>query len=290
MCKAKFNGGFCTELGRDPSIWSKTAPLSKPAWMRQSLSHFQQALKHQSQNDRTAALREMSQIDDSKLRTWFVVHAQNIGKIRFDGLGAISMPSSPISLDPNKSISKFTKSIYEKDQFTCVYCDWPVFPKRTFTDLADFLKSESFVMGRTNATRPGVYLTFCATLDHLVPHNRGGRTDETNLVTACWPCNYGKSEYLLNEIGLDPIQIEWAITDKSLEILAHSKPWLDSSLGKTLTPQSIYGSNGRLGHFASKIWTSPSEMQSELMQNMGGGVPVSVIDFLVAYSRVLTPR
>jgi len=43
-----------------------------------------------------------------------------------------------------------------------------------------------------------------ATLDADVdPHSRGGRTDPSNLVTACWACNYGKSSYTLTELGME---------------------------------------------------------------------------------------
>ncbi|HUW77243.1 MAG TPA: HNH endonuclease [Candidatus Nanopelagicaceae bacterium] len=44
------------------------------------------------------------------------------------------------------------------------------------------------------------------TLDHVTPHRLGGRTDEANLVTSCWPCNYGKMEYTVEQIGIvDPL-------------------------------------------------------------------------------------
>ena len=38
-----------------------------------------------------------------------------------------------------------------------------------------------------------------------MPWKLGGRTNTDNLVTACWSCNYGKSGYTLEELGLiDP--------------------------------------------------------------------------------------
>jgi hypothetical protein len=30
----------------------------------------------------------------------------------------------------------------------------------------------------------------------------GGRTDESNLVTSCWSCNYGKANYTVEQIGI----------------------------------------------------------------------------------------
>jgi 5-methylcytosine-specific restriction endonuclease McrA len=44
---------------------------------------------------------------------------------------------------------------------------------------------------------------FVATLDHVVPLSLGGRTNESNLVTCCWSCNYGKANYTVEQIGID---------------------------------------------------------------------------------------
>ncbi len=284
------NGGKCTELDINPEKWSKSSPLPKPEWMRPSLEAFQRAIKHQNEYNRDASLKELSAIDDNALRSWFVEHAQNIGKIRFTGLGSKSTPLSVRDLDPNKAIGKYEAVIFAVDSYKCVYCDWPVFPKVTFKALSQYLNSATFSFGRTNEDRPGIYLTFCATLDHLVPYARGGRTDETNLVTSCWPCNYGKAEYSLEEIGLTSISITWKITQDSLARLAKSDAWKESipSLPEGTSPQNIYGPDGTLGFYSSMTWASPSEMRSDLMQNMGGGVPLKVIDSLVTHSRVLS--
>jgi len=41
-----------------------------------------------------------------------------------------------------------------------------------------------------------------AVADHVIPRKRGGRTDRGNHVTACYPCNFGKAEYGLEELRL----------------------------------------------------------------------------------------
>lgn len=56
--------------------------------------------------------------------------------------------------------------IFERDHFTCQYC------------------------GRK---APDVVLT----VDHRIPVSRGGTNAESNLLTACLPCNIGKSDRLL---------------------------------------------------------------------------------------------
>jgi 5-methylcytosine-specific restriction endonuclease McrA len=60
-----------------------------------------------------------------------------------------------------------------------------------------------FRASRTNQERHGVVLAFRANIDHVVPWKLGGKSDDSNLVTACWSCNYGKAQYTLDQIGLD---------------------------------------------------------------------------------------
>ena len=55
----------------------------------------------------------------------------------------------------------------------------------------------------TNAAPQGVIHAFNIVADHVVPHNRGGRTDLENLVTSCPGCNYGKEAFTLEQLGLD---------------------------------------------------------------------------------------
>jgi HNH endonuclease len=63
--------------------------------------------------------------------------------------------------------------VFKRDRFTCSYC---------------------------GNHPPDVLLE----VDHVTPRAAGGTDDEDNLVTACWDCNRGKSDRLLNE-GTRPI-------------------------------------------------------------------------------------
>ena len=290
MCKIADNSGVCTELGTDTALWSVNTPLPKPEWMRISLHSFQAALGFQLSGNRTKAIQETEKIEDERLRNWFAIHAQNVGNIRFLGLGSKKVASDVAILDSSSKFAKFTKEVFASDSYTCVYCNWPVFPKEVFVSLAPFLETGNFFLGRSNATRPGMYLTFCGTLDHVTPFKRGGLTDPTNLVTCCWPCNYGKAEYFLEEIGLDPVNIFWAITSESLARLSSSKTWkiFNQNPEVNFTPEGIYGSDGKLRQFSGRKWEKQEDMRSDLMSNMGGGVPIAVIDTLVKSSRVVT--
>jgi 5-methylcytosine-specific restriction endonuclease McrA len=60
-------------------------------------------------------------------------------------------------------------------------------------------------MGSTDITTHGAVLCYSAVADHVAPRSRGGRTDPENLVTACYPCNFGKADYAVEQLALrDP--------------------------------------------------------------------------------------
>lgn len=57
--------------------------------------------------------------------------------------------------------------------------------------------------------------------DHVIPWNQGGRTDLSNLVSACASCNYGKDRFTIEQLGIEnpfkrqPIIDNWmGLTDK----------------------------------------------------------------------------
>lgn len=63
---------------------------------------------------------------------------------------------------PKSSIRVSRRHIYLRDRYRCQYCGTTVNEKN-------------------------------ATLDHVIPVSKGGKSNWTNLTTACKPCNYSKS-------------------------------------------------------------------------------------------------
>ncbi len=69
----------------------------------------------------------------------------------------------------------FTRfNVFLRDRFTCQYC---------------------------GEALPAERLTF----DHVIPRVRGGRTEWTNVVTACEPCNLSKGHRLPRDSGVWPL-------------------------------------------------------------------------------------
>lgn len=201
MCKQKGNT-FCSELGLEVSKWSTQTPLAKPAWI-ESLFADLMTTQNLAQEGRIEEARQvLTNSPDHKLRDWFSVHGQNSGVWRFKAFGSLRATVTGLA-DPNKSFSKFEKSLFERDNLHCRYCGSNVVAKKDFKVLQSVVGEEVLPLEGTNAGRSGYYLMFCATLDHVIPHSLGGQTDKDNLVTSCWSCNYGKSNFTLEQIGLD---------------------------------------------------------------------------------------
>lgn len=60
----------------------------------------------------------------------------------------------------------------------------------------------------------GAFYALNGCIDHIVPHVRGGDNSPENLVTACWPCNFGKMGDLIEELSLiDPRSREAVVDD-----------------------------------------------------------------------------
>ena len=201
MCKQQGHS-YCSELGDDSSLWNEDAPLSKPQWVEQEFQIFSKSLKLAQEGKSFEAKSLLIGSRDFEMRKWFDVHAQNSGSWRNKSLH-VPRPDPILPLDDDKTFTKFEAMIFARDSFRCCYCSSQVLPKKEFKKLHAFLGPDALPLGKTNATRSGFYLMFVATLDHVLPWSLGGRTDETNLVTSCWSCNYGKANFTVEQIGIN---------------------------------------------------------------------------------------
>jgi hypothetical protein len=200
MCK-QGDAEFCSELGQDSSNWSANAPLEKPEWIKDSFQILVDAITQASVGKVENARSILKNSRDLEMRTWYDVHAQNVAKWRFDTF-KVETPAPVLPLDPVKTFSKFESKLFARDNYKCRYCTDPVIPKKVFERAQSLIGSTDLPLGRTNLTRSGFYLMFVATLDHVIPWSLGGRTDESNLVSSCWSCNYGKANFTVEQIGI----------------------------------------------------------------------------------------
>lgn len=200
MCKQS-DREFCEVLGVDVALWSKDCPLPKPAWLKESFKVLSDAIKLAEVGNIDSARTLLKDSSDLKMRAWFHLHAQNSGTWRYKAF-RVPAPTPIVPLDTVKTFTKFEPTLFARDNFRCRYCSSDVLPKKVFKNLKSLVGEVALPLGRTNPTRSGFYLLFAATLDHVLPWSLGGRTDESNLVTCCWSCNYGKANYTVEQLGI----------------------------------------------------------------------------------------
>ncbi|MBX3726106.1 MAG: HNH endonuclease [Xanthomonadales bacterium] len=94
-----------------------------------------------------------------------------------------------------------TMEVFARDGYRCRFCESKVIVKDAHRIFARFLPAEAR-LGDTNDANHFGLATLTATIDHLVPYSRGGDNSETNLVTACGPCQYGRNRWTLEEVGI----------------------------------------------------------------------------------------
>jgi hypothetical protein len=75
---------------------------------------------------------------------------------------------------------------------------------------------------------------------------------------------------------------KFTITDEILDELQTSEIWMSAkSFTSQFTPKSIYGPEGKISWLWGLSWDSEDAMRSDFYTNMGGGVPIEIIDKLI---------
>lgn len=200
MCR----GRFCDVLGDHPDNWSRCAPLLPPNWFDQQIDTFRAVVLAASNGYIELATSLLARVRSDDLRDWFVEHGQNSGRSRAHILKKAPPSKSTVTLDPVSSPNTFSDQVFARDGYRCRYCQLRVVPKRVFSDLQMVLGRALFTANaKTNKQRHGAVMAFRANIDHVEPWSFGGWTSLENLVTTCWCCNYGKSSYTLEQLGID---------------------------------------------------------------------------------------
>ena len=122
---------------------------------------------------------------------------------------------------PSKIIER---QIYKRDGWHCRYCESRVISKEARNIFRRYFPVVAR-KGRTNEDNHFGLATLSATLDHLVPHKRGGSNEPENLVTACGPCQFGRGVWLLEEVQIEDPRNRSPILDgwDGLTRLLHKK-------------------------------------------------------------------
>jgi len=188
-------------LGTNPSTWPSHCLIPYPAEFDSQIDRLGQVVKL-ANIDPDQSRDLVKTIDSKEMKRWFIDVALKSGawRAKYSGVSGVDVKSSR----RRKAISqKRLEALFDRDKWRCRYCGIRVAGNRKhFKKFAKAIDMPELVSGRTDESRHGIYLMMMASYDHVKPRSEGGSNDDSNLVTSCWSCQFGKYKYSLMELGL----------------------------------------------------------------------------------------
>lgn len=204
MCLKKGRTARCSLLDANPSNWSRYELLPAIAEVVDGLAHFETSIRLAAEGAVQQAREALLRVQSGAIQRWYIEHAQVAGARRLDILHIKKNDEKTVLKDKLAyPPCKLEAEIFSADGFRCRYCQRRVVTRRLLRLFHGVVGSASFSIGTTNKTTHGAALAYRAVVDHVVPRWRGGRTERSNLVTACYPCNFGKAEHSLEQLRLE---------------------------------------------------------------------------------------
>jgi 5-methylcytosine-specific restriction endonuclease McrA len=190
-------------LGSDPTKFPRDVLVRAPDWFDSQVDLLIEAtagaMSGRSLRECQSLFRSIRSKD---IQDWYIGVGQWSGTYRA-ALRNIERPKTAGGVDYPRQLRY---PLLERDGYRCRYCGSRVICIDELKTAAKILEAPELVGGSGNRGRHGIRLIVQATFDHVVPAARfegEGVNDMKNLVTSCWPCNFGKAEFLLKELDLE---------------------------------------------------------------------------------------
>ncbi len=106
------------------------------------------------------------------------------------------------------------RALIARDGHNCRFCGIPVIRKEVRSYLTTLYPKE-VRWGPREADQHCGFQTMWLQYDHVLPNSRGGTSEPDNMVVTCAACNFGRGEYLLEEMalidprGFPPVKTDW---------------------------------------------------------------------------------
>lgn len=178
--------------------------LPRQQLVEPALLAFLAAAKAIEQGKVRMAIGLLAAIDDQPLRDHFEAAGREWSR-RHAAASARPEPSVEASLRDTRRLPTGARQVrfFNRDGWHCRWCNSPVLSLRAVKRMHQAV-GPAFPHGSTNESRHGLTLAAGSSLDHVVPHSLGGQNTETNLVTACWPCQFGRGNDSIGRLGIAP--------------------------------------------------------------------------------------
>lgn len=128
-------------------------------------------------------------------------------QVRLEALVPHLAPRMPTGAD--------AEAIFSRDGFRCRYCGCRVVRPGVRSLLtALFPDIVQWPGGKGgDQLKHAAFFALNGVLDHVEPYARGGNSSAENIVTACWPCNFGKEDHTVEELRLFDPRVRSPVVD-----------------------------------------------------------------------------
>jgi hypothetical protein len=167
---------------------------------------LEKAVEAHLANDRSGAEQLLRAADMPVVREW----TESIWGAGSPYVEVRSVAGSPKKLEKADRVpvrmpnAAEKQSLHDRDGYNCRFCGIPVIRKEIRSELKR-LFPEAVQWGRRNIEQHASLQAMWLQYDHVLPHARGGDNEMSNVVITCAPCNFGRMDNLVEEVGLlDP--------------------------------------------------------------------------------------
>ena len=156
----------------------------------------------------------LSNLDSDQLRQQFYATWKEYDRLNALALKPLKDYPKIKKVDKRMPPAAIVREVYERDFWACRWCGTPVIADKPIKAMHKQFPA-TFYKGTTNDSMHGLMLSSRVSLDHVLPHSFGGTNGIENLVTSCWPCQFGRGNDLIERLGLsdprerEPIPTDW---------------------------------------------------------------------------------
>ena len=162
------------------------------------------------------AIREVRSADLQSLRVWFH-EAQKTAKVLLSyGIirSQLPTPASAFKIEAKVASRRQCNRVFERDGWYCRFCGIRVIDPRAITRIRKLVPGFPWGKGTMNLTRHACQAVR-GTDDHVLPRSWARLNEDSNLVTACWACQFSRVGHRIEDCGIadprdrDPVHTEW---------------------------------------------------------------------------------
>ena len=201
-------------FGRATSPQLVNSLVEQSDYARFATGEFRKACELAEDRKFEAAEEVLVSLNSDKLRFQFYATWKEYNRLNSESVKPLSHYPKIKKVDKRMPPAAVVREVYERDFWACRWCNTPIIADKAIKAIHKLFPL-TFEKGITNESMHGLMLSSRVSLDHVRPHSFGGTNEIENLVTSCWPCQFGRGNDLIERLGLsdprdrEPIPSDW---------------------------------------------------------------------------------